>query len=182
VQWGSDAISALHGRPSSERHLGRTGIARLHCRDPDLGTTDAEQLEAKGCPYSRGGPDLWPGVFFACGYSRRRGAPRQHFIFTSADRTRVALLSHSELRDSAASEVTVKGAGFCTRYVAYRYFGDGDDYAGAKSLEWVDDHHLTIRCVRDPSGVQECRSRVGDVEVLCQPQPDPFGNSKPVGR
>jgi hypothetical protein len=30
--------------------------------------------------------------------------------------------------------------------------------------------------------VQECRSRVGDVEVLCQPQPDPFGNSKPVGR
>lgn len=110
------------------------------------------------------------------------GPPRQHFIFTSADRTKVALLSHSELRDSAATEVTVKGAGCCTRYVAYRYFGDGDDYVGANSLEWVDDHHLAIRYVRDPSGMQDCHSHVGDVEVLCEPQPDPFGNAKPDGR
>lgn len=107
--------------------------------------------------------------------------PRQHFIFTSADRTKVALLSHSELRDSAATEVTVKG-GCCTRYVAYRYFGDGDDYLGAKSLEWVDDHHLAIRYVRDPSGVQDCHSQVADVEILCEPQPDPFDNAKPDGR
>lgn len=108
--------------------------------------------------------------------------PREHFIFTSADRTKVALLSHSELRDGAATEVTVKGDGCCTRYVAYRYFGDGDDYAGAKSLEWADDHHLTIRYVRDPSGVQDCRSHIGDVEVLCQLQPEPFGNAKPQER
>ena len=108
--------------------------------------------------------------------------PRQHFIFTSEDRTRVALMSHSELRDGAATEVTVKGDGCCTRYLAYRYFGDGDDYVGAKSLEWADDHHLTIRYVRDPSGVQDCRSHIGDVEVLCQPQPEPFSNAKPHGR
>jgi len=49
--------------------------------------------------------------------------PREHLIFLSADRTKVALLSYSELRDSAATEVTVKGNGCCTRYVAYRYFG-----------------------------------------------------------
>ena len=84
-------------------------------------------------------------------------SPRQHFIFTSADRTRVALLSHSELRGSAATEVTVKGDGCCTRYVAYRYFGDGEDYVGAKSLEWVDDHHLTIRMF---AILQVCRTVV----------------------
>ena len=107
--------------------------------------------------------------------------PRQHFIFMSVDKTKVALLSHSELRDSAATEVTVKGSGCCTRYVTYRYFGDGDDYVGAKSLEWIDDHHLTIRYVRDPSGVQDCHSHVGDVEVLCQLQPEPLPSAKPQG-
>lgn len=110
------------------------------------------------------------------------GPPRQHFIFTSEDKTRVALLSHSELRDGAATEVTVKGDGCCIRYVAYRYSGDGDDYVGSKSLEWIDDHHLTIRYVRDLSGVQDCRSHVSDVEVLCHLQPEPFDNATPQGR
>jgi hypothetical protein len=30
--------------------------------------------------------------------------------------------------------------------------------------------------------MQDCHSHVGDVEVLCEPQPDPFGNAKPDGR
>ena len=121
-------------------------------------------------------------LFLLVGMAMGGNPPRQHFIFTSADKTRVALVGHSELRDSAATEVTVKGAGCCSRYIAYRYFGDGDDYVGAKSLEWLDDHHLVIRYVRDLSDVQDCRLHVGDVEVLCQPQPDPFGNAEPDGR
>jgi hypothetical protein len=108
--------------------------------------------------------------------------PRQHFVFRSANGSRVALLSHTELRDSAASEVAVKGDGCCNRYIAYRYFGDGDDYMGAASVRWVDDHHLTIRYVRDASGLQECHSRVGDIEILCDPQPDPFPINKPTER
>jgi hypothetical protein len=97
----------------------------------------------------------------------------QHFVFSSSDGSRVALLSHDETRDSAAAEVTVKGTGCCSRFVAYRYYGDGEDYTGAGSLQWVDDHHLVIRFVRDPSGEQICQPKVGDVTVICFPRPGP---------
>ena len=182
MQKGSYAISALHGQLATECHLGSTGTSGLHRRNTDLGAKDVEQSEAKavrvlGVILICGGLVLSSPVVLFVGAD----PPRQHFMFTSEDRTRAALLSHSELRDGAVTEVTVKGDGCCTRYVAYRYFGDGDDHVGAKSLDWVDDHHLTIRYVRDPSGVQDCRSHVGDVEVLCQLQPEPFGSAKPQG-
>ena len=95
----------------------------------------------------------------------------QHFVFTSADGSRVALLSHDETRDSAAAEVTVKGPGCCSRYVAYRYYGDGEDHTGPRSLQWVDDHHLIIRFDRDSSGEQRCQPKAGDVTVICISQP-----------
>jgi hypothetical protein len=110
-----------------------------------------------------------PVIFFSV-----HAEPREHFGFTTANGSRVALLSHSELRDGAATEVTVKAGGCCSRFIAYRYFGDGDDYMGAKSIEWVDEHHLAIRFVRDPSGTQQCFPKVGDIAILCEPQPDPF--------
>ena len=47
--------------------------------------------------------------------------PRQRFVFIAADGSRVALLSHSELRDEAATEVTIKGAmdvAFATSHIA----------------------------------------------------------------
>jgi hypothetical protein len=110
-----------------------------------------------------------PLLFFACTES-----PTRHFVFKSADGSRVALLSHSELRDGAHTEVTVNVDGCCNRYIAYRYYGDGSDYMGAQSVEWLDAHHLAIRYVRDVSVEQECRSRVADIEILCDLQPDPF--------
>jgi len=97
----------------------------------------------------------------------------QHFVSTSADGSRVALLSRDETRDSAAAEVTVKGTGCCSRFVAYRYYGDGEDFTGPRSLQWVDDHHLIIRFVRDSSGEQSCQPKVGDVTVTCISQPGP---------
>lgn len=93
--------------------------------------------------------------------------PRQHFVAMSPDGTRAALLSHSELRDGAATEVTVAPHGCCTRFIAYRYYGDGDDYTGPTSLNWVDDKHLRLEYVRDPSGIQECASKFGDIVVTC---------------
>ncbi len=115
-----------------------------------------------------------PAAFFA-----RKDPPAQHFVFRSADGSRVALLSRSETRDSAAAEVTVKGNRCCSRYVAYRYFGDGDDYTGPDSLQWVDDHHLIIRFARDEtSTTQDCRSQIGDITVVCVSRPDPH----PLGR
>ena len=52
--------------------------------------------------------------------------PREHKGFTSATGERVALLSHSTLRDASATEIAVK-QGCCRRLIAYEYFGDGDD-------------------------------------------------------
>ena len=98
--------------------------------------------------------------------------PREHTGVISATGARVALLSHSSLRDSAATQVSVK-QGCCRRFIAYEYFGDGDDYMNGRSVWWTDDHHLAIRFAVDPTGQQTCRPRVGDVTVLCQPQPDP---------
>jgi hypothetical protein len=108
--------------------------------------------------------------------------PRQHIGFASATGSRAALLSHSSFRDGAATQITVKGNSCCRRYIAYNYYGDGDDYRGATSVRWLDDHHLAIRYARDPSGVQECHSQVGDVMILCDPQPDPFPIGKSSGR
>lgn len=96
--------------------------------------------------------------------------PREHFLAVSPNGSRVALLSHSELRDGAATEVTVAPYGCCTRLLAYRYFGDGSDYAGPKSLQWIDDHHLKVEYVRDPSGTQVCESQIGDIAVICIPR------------
>ena len=115
-----------------------------------------------------------PLVFMTC-----TGLPTEHFVFKSADGSRVALLSHTELRDGAHTEVTVNVDGCCNRYTAYRYYGDGSDYMGAKSVEWLDAHHLAIRYVRDLSVEQVCHSRVADIEILCDSQPDPFPNTKP---
>jgi glucan phosphoethanolaminetransferase (alkaline phosphatase superfamily) len=49
--------------------------------------------------------------------------PTQHIGFTSKSGARVALLTHRETRDSAATRITVKGNGCCSRYLAYEYFG-----------------------------------------------------------
>ena len=98
--------------------------------------------------------------------------PREHTGVVSAIGGRVALLSHSSLRDGAATKVSVK-QGCCRRFIAYEYFGDGDDYMDGRSVQWIDDHHLAIRFAVDPTGQQTCRPKVGDVNVSCQPQPDP---------
>jgi hypothetical protein len=106
--------------------------------------------------------------------------PRQHFRFKSSDGSRVALLSHSETRDSSATEITVNADGCCSRYIAYQYYGDGEDYMGGTSVQWIDNHHLVIRYARDPSGIQECHSKVGDIVILCDPRPEPFPDGKPA--
>jgi len=103
--------------------------------------------------------------------------PREHTGFTSLTGERVALLSHSSLRDAAATQVSVK-QGCCRRFIAYEYFGDGDDYMDGRSVQWIDDHHLAIRYALDPSGQQICRPYVGDVIVSCEPHPDPTTQPK----
>lgn len=99
--------------------------------------------------------------------------PRERFSAISPDGSRVALLSHSELRDGAATEITVAPRGCCTRFIAYRYFGDGSDYAGQNSIKWIDDRHLRVEYVRDTSGTQDCASVVGDVVITCVARPEP---------
>ncbi len=121
-------------------------------------------------------------VVFLIGIFVSGDPPRQHLGFTSATGSKVALLSHSSLRDSSATRVTVKGNSCCKSYIAYDYYGDGDDYMGTTSVRWLDDHHLVIRHALDPSGVQECHSQVGDVLILCEPQPEPFPLVKPTER
>ena len=108
--------------------------------------------------------------------------PRQRIGFTSRTGARVALLSHSETRDSSATRVTIQGDGCCSQYIAYEYYGDGEDYIGAKSIRWIDDHHLTIEYSLDPTGVQKCYSQAGDVQILCEPQSAPSFHSKSGGR
>lgn len=63
--------------------------------------------------------------------------PREHFAFASRTGEKIALPSHSSLRDSSDTKVTFKDKGCCTRYIAYKYQGDGDDYMGAR-LRQVD--------------------------------------------
>lgn len=100
-------------------------------------------------------------------------ATREHVEFTSKTGQKVALLSHSSYRDFATTQVSVKGPGCCSRYIAYNYEGDGDDYMGEKSVNWIDDHILVIRYSLDPSGVQVCRTQVGDITVICESHPTP---------
>jgi len=97
--------------------------------------------------------------------------PRQHFVAISPDDSSVALLSHSEFRHGAATEVTVAPHGCCTRFIAYRYVGDGDDGTGPKSMQWLDDKHLKIEYVRDTSStIQDCVSKIADIVVICAPR------------
>jgi len=99
--------------------------------------------------------------------------PRVHFVAVSPDGLRFALLSHSELHDGAATEIAVAPRGFCTRFIAYRYFGDGSDYVGQRSIKWIDDHHLKVEYVRDATGTQYCAAEVGDVVITCVSRPEP---------
>lgn len=99
--------------------------------------------------------------------------PREHLAFSSITGKRVALLSHSSLRDASNTKVTFTDTGCCNRYIAYEYQGDGDDYMGADSVKWIDDHHLVIRYALDPSSRQICRTQLSDVQILCRPQPTP---------
>jgi hypothetical protein len=71
-------------------------------------------------------------------------APREHVQFTSKTGQKVALLSHSNYRDAATTQVSVKAPGCCSRYIAYDYQGDGDDYMGATSVDWIDDQTLRL--------------------------------------
>jgi hypothetical protein len=105
-------------------------------------------------------------------------APREHVEFTSRTGNQVALLSHSSYRDFTTTQVSVKAPGCCGRYIAYDYQGDGDDYVGATSIEWIDDHSLVIRYSLDPSGVQVCHTQVGDVTVVCKSHPVPVFDNK----
>ncbi len=107
--------------------------------------------------------------------------PRERIWFTSVTGARVALLSHSETRDSSATRVTINGQRCCREYVAYEYYGYDEDHIGAKSIRWVDDHHLVIRYALDPTGLQKCESVVGDVHIQCEPQPAPIP-AQPGGR
>jgi hypothetical protein len=107
-------------------------------------------------------------VFFAT-----HDPPIQRIGFTSKSGARVALLSHTESRDAAATRITVKGNGCCSRYLAYEYSGQGDDYVGAQSVQWVDDQHLVIRFARDDYWTQRCSSRAGDVRITCEERPAP---------
>ena len=68
----------------------------------------------------------------------------------------------------------MKGKGCCSRYIVYRYYGDDDDYMGAKSVEWLDNHHLVIHYARDTSGVQNCESQMADIQIVCDPRPAIF--------
>ncbi len=98
--------------------------------------------------------------------------PWEHTAITSKTGKKVALLSHGSFRDSSATRVTIK-EGCCTRYLAYDYYGDGDDYISAASTKWIDDRHLLIRYSFDPTGVQSCLPRAGGIEVICELKPEP---------
>jgi hypothetical protein len=112
-------------------------------------------------------------VVFALGSVLGGDPPREHTKFVSPSGSRFALLSHSALRDGAATQVSVK-EGCCRRRIPYEYFGSGDDYMDGGSLKWIDDHHLLIRYALDASGEQRCDQRAGDVTISCEPRHDPF--------
>jgi len=101
-------------------------------------------------------------------------APREHVQFTSKTGQNVALLSHSNYRDAATTQVSVKAPGCCSRYIAYDYQGDGDDYMGATSVDWIDDNTLVIRYSLDPSSHQVCHTQAGDITVICKSDPAPI--------
>ena len=117
-------------------------------------------------------------LIFGIGVLMGADPPREHRAFISATGRRVALLSHSSLRDSAATRVSVK-QGCCRRLIVYDYFGDGDDYMEGRSVQWVDDYHLAVRFAVDPTGQQTCHPYVGDVIVSCEPHPDPTARPTP---
>jgi hypothetical protein len=101
-------------------------------------------------------------------------APRERTAYTSSSGNRVALLSHSSYRDFTTTQVAVKGVGCCSRYIAYDYAGDGDDYMEATPITWIDDHKMIIRYSTDETGRQVCRPQVGDIQVVCEARPAPI--------
>jgi hypothetical protein len=106
-------------------------------------------------------------------------APRERAAFTSGSGNRVALVSHSSYRDFTTTQVAVKGDGCCSRYIAYDYEGDGDDFMEAKPITWIDDHKMVIRYSTDTTGTQVCRAQVGDIQVICEARPAPtFENGR----
>jgi hypothetical protein len=106
-------------------------------------------------------------------------APRERTAFTSSSGNRVALVSHSSYRDFTTTQVAVKGVGCCSRYIAYDYEGDGDDYMQGKPLTWIDDHKLVIRYSTDATGTQVCHAQVDDIKIICEERPAPsFENGR----
>jgi hypothetical protein len=106
-------------------------------------------------------------------------APRERTAFKSDGSDRVALVSHSSYRDFTTTQVAVALSGCCSRYIAYDYEGDGDDWVEAGAISWINDHKLIIRYAIDTSGRQVCRSQVGDIQVVCEARPAPvFSNGR----
>lgn len=116
-------------------------------------------------------------LMFDAGILMGAAPPREHTGFTSATGERVAFLSCSSLRDSAATQVSVKTRMLSQTY-SLEYFGDGDDYMDRRSVQWIDYHHLAIRYAIDSTGQQTCHPHVGDVIVSCEPHPDPTTQPK----
>ena len=115
---------------------------------------------------------IFVSLVLAVGILLGADPPREHIRIASATGRRKALLSHSSLRDSATTQVSVK-EGCCRRAIVYEYFGDGDDYMDAISVRWLDDHHLAISYAVDTSQSQVCHTQAEDVQVFCQPHPAP---------
>jgi hypothetical protein len=104
-------------------------------------------------------------------------APRERTAFASGSGEQVALVSHSSYRDFTTTQVAIKPSGCCTRYIAYDYAGDGDDYMQANAVTWIDEHKIVIRFSTDTSGTQLCRPQVGDIQVICEARPAPVFNN-----
>ena len=104
-----------------------------------------------------------------------RNDPTLRTFYKSSDGSRVAYLYHTELRDSAATRVSVR-VGCCTRVLVYEYFGSGSDYVdspNSRPVEWLDASHIVVRYAVDNSVSQVCHPQAGDVQVICEPHNSP---------
>jgi hypothetical protein len=112
--------------------------------------------------------------FYTSRANHRRRRPRCYTCHSTGAQV-------TSLRDSSATRVAVKANSCCRRFSAYDYQGDGNDHMLANSINWIDDHNLLIRYSVDLSGVQVCRTQVGDIKVICEAQPAPtFDNNIPT--
>jgi hypothetical protein len=66
-------------------------------------------------------------------------------------------------RDS--TEVKIKSSSCCGHYTAFWYYGPG--FFNATKVRWIDESHLEIRYKAQPNHASECKSRIGDVAVVC---------------